>query len=532
VAHTLRDGVVISADTALLSNVAIRDVSEGMRIGQRNRAAPTPGSLVRVTRGVIDSVLFGNGLTVTGIDQVTVESTTVANVFNGGGIFVDPTNVLALRADTLRNIFNEALRTDSVRTVSLVGLHISGSAQPSFQRFGASIFAVTIAHADSVRIDSTAVVDNLGGGILVDSARVVHGDGTTIARNLGLRAQICEFGCEVLPNGPARSHTPYATSQAPGLALAAVQTAQLDRFVVDSNPFGGIDAAMALLSGPTLTIQGGLIRGGLYSILATGDLNAPSGAISVDGTQFANTEGGITASHFTDFSLTGARLDSIPYRQSRVAVQINDVANVTFTDDTLSGGVDAGIRVDGSNVVAIRRVAIRGFRDSCGECGDFALSLNAIQTSALVYGGRLEQNEISGASVGFGSAATITFDSMVVIGHNGRGLQLQSPTTVRQNVFQGNGTGISLFGGAEGSTIVNNNFVGNTSFAVANGIGSSIDVPNNWWNDPLGPSGCTTCNVASTGDPVSELVNYAPVLGAPYGPAPLPAPRRLSRGRP
>jgi hypothetical protein len=533
VASNLRDGIIISADTALVANVVVRRSSEGVRIGSRNRTGPTPGSLVRVSRSLIDSVPFGNGLSVTGIDRVTVDSTTVAHILNGAGIFVDPTSVLALRADTLRDIVDEALRTDSVSTVSLVGVHITGSAQPSFKRFGASIFAVTILHADSVRLDSTTVVDNLGGGVLVDSARVVHGDATTIVRNLGLRAQICEFGCDVLPTGPARTQGLYQTTQAPGLALSAVQTARLDRFVVDSNPFGAIDAAMSVPPGPTLTLQGGLVGGGLYAIRATGDINAPSGAVSVDGTWFRNTESGISASHFADFSLTRARLDTIPSRQSQAAVQLTDVATVTITDDTLSGGVDAGIRVDGSNVVDMRRVAIRGFRDSCGECGDFALSLNGIQTSALVYGGRLEQNEISGANV-FSSVGTITFDSMVVLGHSGRGLQLSSLATVRQSVFQGNGTGISVFSGAEGSTIVNNNFVGNTSFAVANGTGSSIDAPNNWWNDLLGPSGCTTCNVASTGDPVSDLVNYDPVLGAPYGLAPLPVPplRRLSRGRP
>jgi hypothetical protein len=539
VARTLQDGIVISADTALVANVALRQTSDGVRIGPRNRTGPTPGSLVRVSRAVVDSVSLGNGLSVTGIDRVIVDSTTVANVLNGAGIVVDPTSLLALRADTLRDIADEALRTDSVGTVSLVGLRVTGSARPSFERFGASIFAVTVLHADSVRLDSTAVVDNLGGGVLVDSARVVHGDATTIARNLGLRAQICEFGCEIIPGGaPARSQALYSTTQAPGMALAAVQTARLDRFVVDSNPYGGLDADMTLLPGPTLAIQGGLIGGGLYAIRAAGDPNAPSGRVSVDGTWLRNAESGIAASHFTDFSLTRARLDSIPSRQSQAAVQLTDVATVTITDDTLTGGLDAGIRVDGSNVVDIRRVAIRGFRDSCGECGDFALSLSGIQTSALVYGGRLEQNEISGANV-FASAGTITFDSMVVLGHSSRGLQLSSPATVRQSLFQGNGTGINVFSGAEGSTIVNNNFEGNTFYAVANGTAPALDAGNNWWNDALGPSGCTTCNLASVGDPVSDNVIFDPVLAAPYGPAPLPvppapppfgAPRRVTAG--
>jgi len=205
------------------------------------------------------------------------------------------------------------------------------------------------------------------------------------------------------------------------------------------------------------------------------------------------------------------------------------VANVSIADDTLADGVDAGIRVDGANIVAIQRVTIRGFRDSCGECGDFALSLNGIQTSALVYGGRLEQNEIAGAAFNSGSAA-FTFDSMVVLGHFGRGLQVTVPTTVRQSVFQGNGTGIGVFTGGESSAIQNNNFSGN-GFAVTNQT-AVLDAPNNWWNDPLGPSGCSACNIASTGDPVSENVIFTPVLSAPYGAAPLPAPRRLTRGRP
>jgi len=386
-----------------------------------------------------------------------------------------------------------------------------------------------------VLLDSSTVNDNAGGGVLIDSARVMHGAGTTIARNLGLRSGLCEFGCDVLPSGPARVQQTnqkalYQTTQAPGLALSAVQSARLDRFVVDSNPYGAIDAALAVPPSPTLIIQGGSIGGGLYALRATGDVNAPSGQVSVDGTRFANAESGISAQHFTDFSLTHARLDSIPYRQSSVGVLINDVANVSLADDTLSDGVDAGIEVDQANVVAVQRVTVRGFRDSCGECGDYALTLNGIQTSALVYGGRLEQNQLFGGAVFNSGAATFTFDSMAVVGNSGRGLQVTVPTTVRQSVFQGNGTGVAVFSGGESTAIQNNNFIGN-GFAVTNGT-ATLDAPNNWWNDPLGPSGCSACNIASTGDPVSENVIFTPVLGAPYGSAPLPAPRRLSRGRP
>ena len=535
VAQGLRDGIIISADTALLTNVLLRTSLDGVRIRQRNPAVRTPGSLVRVARSHVDSISFGNGLSVSGIDRVTVDSSTVENILFGGGILVDPTSVLTLRADTLSNILNEALLTDSAGTVSLVGVHVTGSAQPSFQRFGATAFAVTILHPDSVRLDSSAVIDNGGGGVLIDSARVMHGDGTTIVRNLGLRSGLCEFGCDVLPSGPARVQQTnqkalYQTTQAPGLALSAVQSARLDRFVVDSNPYGAIDAALAVPPSPTLIIQGGTIGGGLYALRATGDVNAPSGQVSVDGTRFANAESGISAQHFTDFSLTHARLDSIPYRQSSVGVLINDVANVSLADDTLSDGVDAGIEVDQANVVAVQRVTVRGFRDSCGECGDYALVLNNVQTSALVYGGRLEQNQLFGGAVFNSGAATFTFDSMAVVGNSGRGLQVTVPTTVRQSVFQANGTGVAVFSGGESTAIQNNNFIGN-GFAVTNGT-ATLDAPNNWWNDPLGPSGCSACNIASTGDPVSENVIFTPVLGAPYGSAPLPAPRRLSRGRP
>jgi hypothetical protein len=533
VAQGLREGILISADTAIVTNVSLRTSLDGVRIRQRNPAAPTPGSLVRVARSRVDSISFGHGLTVTGIDRVIVDSTTVENILNGAGILVGSSSSLTLRADTLRSIADEALRADSVGILSLVRVHVTGSAQPSFKRFGSSIFAVTILHADSVRLDSIAVVDNSGGGVLLDSARVVNGDATTIVRNLGLRAGLCEFGCDVLPSPPpsgsTRSQGLYQTTQAPGLVLSAVQTTRLDRFVVDSNPFGAIDAALAVPTNPTLIIQGGRIGGGLYAIRATGDVNAPSGQVSVDGVRFGNAEAGISATHFTDFSLTRARLDSIPYRQSNVGVLVSDVANVSLADDTLAEGLDAGIRVDQANLVDIRRVTIRGFRDSCGECGDFALSLNGIQTSALVYGGRLEQNEISGASFNSGSA-TFTFDSMVVLGHFGRGLQMTVPTTVRQSLFQGNGTGIGVFTGGESSAIQNNNFIGNGS-ALTNGT-AVLDAPNNWWNDPLGPSGCSACNIASTGDPVSENVIFTPVLSAPYGAAPLPAPRRVSRVRP
>lgn len=535
VAQGLRDGIIISADTALLSNVLLRTSLDGVRIRQRNPAARTAGSLVRVARAHVDSISFGNGLSISGIDRVTVDSSTVENILFGGGILVDPTSVLTLRADTLSNILNEALLTDSAGTVSLVGVHVTGSAQPSFQRFGATAFAVTILHPDSVRLDSSAVIDNGGGGVLIDSARVMHGDATTIVRNLGLRSGLCEFGCDVLPSGPARvlqinQKALYQTTQAPGLALSAVQSARLDRFVVDSNPYGAIDAAMAVPPSPTLIIQGGSIGGGLYALRASGDVNAPSGQVSVDGTRFANSESGIAAQHFTDFSLTRARLDSIPYRQSQVGVLVNDVANVSLADDTLSDGVDAGITVDQANVVAIQGVTVRGFRDSCGECGDYALTLNNIQTSALVYGGRLEQNQLFGGAVFNSGSATFTFDSMAVVGNSGRGLQVTVPTTVRQSVFQGNGTGIAVFIGGESTAIQNNNFIGN-GFAVTNGT-ATLDAPNNWWNDPLGPSGCSACNIASTGDPVSESVIFTPVLSASYGAAPLPAPRRLSRGRP
>jgi len=301
---------------------------------------------------------------------------------------------------------------------------------------------------------------------------------------------------------------------------------------LDSNTYGGIDADMTVTAAATLTLQGGLIRGGDYALRATGDLNAPSGAVNVDGTKVANTQGGIAATHLTSFSLTRARLDSVPYRQSQVAVFVSDVANVAMSDDTIADGVDAGVRVDLANLVDLQRVTIRGFRDSCGECGDFALSLSGIQSAANIYGGRLEQNAITGGANVGASVGTILFDSMVVRGHPGRALQLSAPATVRQSVFQGNGTGISVFSGGEGSVIVNNNFVGNTSYAVVNGTAPTLDAGNNWWNDLLGPSGCTTCNGASTGDLVTDNVIFDPVLPAPYGAAPLPAPRRLSRGRP
>lgn len=533
VTQGLRDGIVVSADTALLANVSLRTSLDGVRIRQRNPATRTATSFARVTRSRIDSISFGNGINITGIDRVSVDSTAVENILNGGGILVDPTSVLTLRDDTLRAILDEAIRTDSVAVVSLVRLHVTGSAQPSFKRFGTTAFAVTILNADSVRLDSTSVIDNLGGGVLVDSARVVRGDSTRVVRNLGQRAGLCEFGCDVLPSPPPalNARVIYQTTQAPGVALSAVQGAQLDRFVIDSNPFGGIDAAMQAVPGSTLSLQDGLIRGGGYAIRATGDLNAPSGGVTVDRTRFANTDAGISASHLTSFTLKQARLDSIPYRQSQAAVQISDVANVSISDDTLADGVDQGINVNGAVTVAVTGVVIRGFRDSCGECGGFALSLDGISTAALVYGGRLEQNQIYGGAAFNSGSGAFTFDSMVVLGHGGRGLQLTVPTTVRQSLFQANGTGLSVFSGGEGSTIVNNNFVGNF-FALTNSAGPALDAVNNWWNHPLGPSGCSSCNIASTGDPVSENVLFAPPLDAPYGAAPLPAPRRLSRGRP
>lgn len=534
VTQGLRDGIVVGADTALIANVSLRTSLDGIRIRQRNPATRTATSFARVARSRIDSISFGNGITITGIDRVSVDSTTVENILNGGGILVDPTSVLTLRADTLRAILDEALRTDSVAIVSLVSLHVTGSAQPSFKRFGSTSFAVTILNADSVRVDSTAVIDNLGGGVLVDSARVVHGDSTRVVRNLGQRAGLCEFGCDVLPSPPPALNTRvlYQTTQAPGVALSAVQSAQLDRFVVDSNPFGGVDAAMQAVPGSTLSLRDGLIRGGGYAIRATGDLNAPSGSVTVDRTRFANTDGGISASHLSGFTLMRARLDSVPYRQSQAAVQISDVGSVSISDDTLADGVDQGINISASATAAVTGVVIRGFRDSCGECGGFALSLDGISTAALVYGGRLEQNQISGGASFISGSGAFTFDSMVVLGHSGQGLQLTVPTTVRQSVFQGNGTGLSLFGGAEGSTIVNNNFAANTFYALTNGSAAALDAVNNWWNHPLGPSGCSSCNIASTGDPVSENVLFAPPLDAPYGAAPVPAPRRLSRGRP
>ncbi len=524
----------ISADTVVIAGVQLRNIGEGALIRQRDPLTRTLQSVVTVTNSTIDSVLFSDGLRFQGITRIIVDATTIAHVTQGVGLFVDSTALLSVRGGRMRAAFKGAIFADAVDTVSLVGVEVDSSASPDPFFLGCSArLAVSVSHADSVRLDSLNVHDNAGGGILVDSARVVTGTGTKVVRNLGQRGF-----CDIIkkgtpPAGLLPTHTPYQTGNAPGAAFAGVQITRLSRFTVDSNTNNGLEFDFSQFTG-TAVVDTTFFRGGVSLVHAFGSFSAPSGVLTVRGGAFHNALRGVLAEYLSGLVVQATRFDST----ARTgffgnAIQAYTIDNVQLFADTVENSDGDGIWLFLSDTVHVDNVVARG------QSGGAALHLQSIVDSGAVLAGRFESNTADAIRVDGTAGRVMVIDGNVMADGTTSGLVLAGPATVKRNLLTRNKIGLHILPGGDLSAIDSNNVEGNVVAGLLNVSLKPVTAINNWWNNSSGPLCRTGCPAAGTpladsvlADTLSgSTVTFAPFLtarppGAPTAVAPLrPSPR-------
>lgn len=136
------------------------------------------------------------------------------------------------------------------------------------------------------------------------------------------------------------------------------------------------------------------------------------------------------------------------------------------------------------------------------------------------------KNTLRANRVGIGldtvRAGTVSIDTNLVADNSQVGIALSRPAAGRLNSFFRNQEfGLAVFGGPGGADFGFSNFEGNAVAAYSAGP-DSLYVRESWWGDVLGPRGCSTCDLSSSGDAILGSVAYLPfatdtVVGAPLG---------------
>lgn len=476
---------------------------------------------VTISRLTVDTVFYGDGIDVRRAQQVRIDSTSIALAAFGVGVLIDPTASVALHHVSIHDAATGGVWVDSAFVVDLLGVSVDNSAQPSFNKPSAA-FAIAVSHADSVRADSLNLHDNGGGGLLIDSARVVTGTGSTVARNVGQGG----FGGECGPNGctcgncigngaaarlgPARA--PFSSNNVPGIVLSNVVSSRLAHFTVDSNARGGILLAPANISGWSFTLDTSFLRGAQVLLSADGYID-PTGQVTVRGSHFWNGDQGIDATYLSQVTVTTSTFDSVG-QFGTPAIVASSIGAATFSSDTLREGSASGIAFQSVGKAQVANSLIHHRVPYFTFYPEAALGFNTTDT-INVTGTRIEFNTVRGIRVDgaiFGpiviDASAITDDSTSV------GIELSSPVQVLNSLIARNFVGIDVFSGAEASGIHQNNFVGNTLAALRGQGGSAVAADSNYWNDPLGPTCLSGCS-GTVGDSVSGLVIFAPPLFSP-----------------
>jgi hypothetical protein len=454
----------------------------------------------------------GNAIVIHRTPLVSIDSLSVQRILQGAGVVIAPAAIASLHRVNIHAAAAGGVSVDSTSVVSLLATSVDSSASPSLQVLGAPVlFAVRVAHADTVHADSLNLHDNIGAGLLVDSVTVVTGTAGSVARNLGLGGQggICQSGC--LKGAPAFSGSLslYVSNSAPGIVLSNVRNGQLAHFTVDSNARGGILLVPANLSAWSFTLDTSVVRGAQVLLSADGYLDA-TGQVLVRGSRFRYGTEGIDASLLHQFVVQGSTFDSVA-ALGTPAIRMQSVALASVLSDTLREGSGSGVEFVsvGNGKVVNSLVHHRVPYNAANP--EAAVGFNTTDTIAVVRT-RLEFNTVRGVRVDAALVGPIAIDSSAITDDSTNiGIQVSSPTRVTNSLITRNFVGMDVLSGAEASGIHQNNFVGNTAAALRGQGITPVAADSNWWNDPLGPRCLTSCT-GTVGDTVSGLVTFLPFL--------------------
>ena len=524
------DGVALSFGTnAVLQQLTLRHLFGGAADAVR----VTKTDSVQIKQSTL-SFPTRNGIEVRTAQRVRVDSTSIAFAQQGVGVFIDPTAIVTLRAVTIHAAAVGGVWVDSATVVNLAGVSVDSSAQPDATVLNAPArFAVRVAHADTVHADSLNLHDDAGGGLLVDSAQVLTGTGSLVARNSGVGGSIvecgpngCLCGASCIIRGQAPASTAFAGTTVPGIVLSNVARGTLSHYTVDSNASGGIALVPSNISGWTFALDTSFVRGGAVLLAAVGQIDT-TGQVTVRSSRFWYGSEGIDASFLGQLTVRGSTFDSVG-ALGTPALAAATVHQVLFDSDTIRQGPGSGIEVQGVHNGQVLNSLIHHRVPYNVNNPEAALGFNTTDTITVARS-RLEFNTVRGVRVDASLTGPIAIDSSAITDDSSNvGLQVSSPTLVTNSLIARNFVGMDVFGGAEASGIHQNNFVGNTLAALRGQGITPVAADNNWWNDPLGPrclSGCT----GTVGDTVSGLVTFLPFLTglAPTAPAFAP-PTRIS----
>lgn len=493
---------------------------------------------VHISRMTVRNVQLDHGIDVRRPTVVRIDSSTVTGIGEGFAIRIDPAASLIMTGGKLRGR-SGGLWADRVQLALLTNLEVDSSAvTPPFCFGCAAQFAVVVGHADSVVLDGLNVHDNVGGGVLVDSARTVSGRGSIVARNQGqggIGGGECQFGCDTQGSVPQRS-AQFTLNQAPGAILTLVQQTHLAGWTIHDNTYGGLWIGWGPLVAPQAIIDTSSFRGNQKLIDASGNGATPDAELIVNGGSFRNTQQAIHATYMNRLTVASALFDSATANQEVGVIEANSVREVYLRDDTLTGGAGYGFQLNTVGFVDARRNVVRNRPFYYSYYPEAALDFYAVD-SALVYGNRLEWNGVHGISLHGGGAGAITIDSNVVADDSSNAVILGRQAGVTRNLFARNATAVLVEYGGEPSFISQNNFEGLGGVGLRNASNDITNAPNNWWNAVDGPQciGAATGCTSTTGDAVWGVtfgVSFTPFLTARATGAPIAAPplRTSARG--
>jgi hypothetical protein len=222
-----------------------------------------------------------------------------------------------------------------------------------------------------------------------------------------------------------------------------------------------------------------------------------------------------------------------------------NVPTAIIDSNRVTGGTVWGIHaqwVDSLEIVANRvdslhlpSGAYTGYSENYG-----AISINgSLSTFGRIAGNVIRHIAGNGIFVGH-NGTTVSVDSNVVADIDSSGLVYQfgysyngGPVAITRNLFTGARREALRINWDCTASATGNNIAGNVYGARDVGWECHFGALNNWWGDSRGPR-CIGCDASSTGDSVSDYVNWLPASTVPNGSAPLlpvPAPRLLAQVR-
>lgn len=294
---------------------------------------------------------------------------------------------------------------------------------------------------------------------------------------------------------------------------------------------GAAQVGHATITGVTVTgyqVNGIVIDGASSTATITG--NTITGAGTIGGTTPAQT--GIQISDSAVGTITGNTVTNNKCN-SGAACGPTSITG-TFLNDLFTLGQGIGISLIFNPSTSC--CSVSGNTVSGNDIGILASGPDSSPNSATISGNTLTNNPIVGMFLGEGNQAisgnSIT-NGLVGVGIFSADTDTQNAVgTLTHNVITGAQEGIRLEKkpgaglGVPHMTASFNNIDPITNFGVNNVNAPLANAKNNWWGDATGPkdttSGADACgltlfNPGGLGDPVSDCVDYAPWLGAPFG---------------